>query len=265
VVTHTRASDLGAQGEDGRMTGAGKLLRRPTMARPMAVAWPLVVQASLVLAASNVIVNRVLPPWAFVPWNLAVAAVVLRLGRHHGLSWADLGLLPSAWRRSLRWGGIGALIVAAGYGLALAVPATRDLFYDARASGGPVIDLLYHSIVQIPLGTVLLEEVAFRGVLLAGFGQREVADWRWGPVLASSGLFGLWHVLPSSQLAGNLGVGPAVGGEPILAAVAAIGLGAFAGVALCWWRRVGHGLPTPTIVHLATNSLGYAIAWWLLH
>ena len=51
----------------------------------------------------------------------------------------------------------------------------------------------YRAAVRIPLGTVLVEEVAFRGVLLAMLGGHLGVGWA---VAVSSHLFGLWHVVP---------------------------------------------------------------------
>jgi hypothetical protein len=39
---------------------------------------------------------------------------------------------------------------------------------------------------------------------------------------------------------------------------------ALAGVLLHWWRHAGRGLLAPMLVHLATNSGGVFVAWWLL-
>ena len=46
------------------------------------------------------------------------------------------------------------------------MPAVNELFEDRRVSTG-VATLLYQAVVRIPLGTVLLEEIAFRSVLPA--------------------------------------------------------------------------------------------------
>ena len=46
----------------------------------------------------------------------------------------------------------------------------------------------------MPVGTVLLEEVGFRGVV---YGLAERAHGPLAATAVSSGLFGLWHVLPA--------------------------------------------------------------------
>ena len=80
-----------------------------------------------------------------------------------------------------------------------ALPLTRDAFRDARYHSNTGHALLT-AFVLIPLGTVLFEEVAFRGVLWA-----LLRRWRGTrtATAVSSALFGLWHVLPSLGLAGD--------------------------------------------------------------
>ena len=228
------------------------------------VQWRLVVVVVGLLLASNVIVNRLLPSAAYVPWNLAVAAALVVLARRADLRWTDLGWHRPTVARSLRWGALGVAVVAGAFVVALALPATRALFEDTRAGDRDVLDLIYHVGVQIPLGTVLLEEVAFRGVLPAAFGLRGVQTWRWRPMLAASVLFGLWHVLPSLELeTTNEGVVDALGRNSAITVLLAVIGATVAGVVLCRVRWLGRGILAPVLVHLATNTLGFSIAWAL--
>ena len=245
------------------MTGRGGA---PTAdpAASAGVQWPLVGGVVGLLLVSNVIVNRLLPSAAYVPWNLTVAAALLWLARSAGLRWSDLGWHRPTLARSLRWGAIGVAVVGGLYLIAVALPATRTLFEDSRASDRDIVDLIYHVGVQIPLGTVLLEEIAFRGVLPAAFGLRGVGSWQWRPVLAASVLFGLWHVLPSLELdSTNEGVVDALGRNSALTVLLAVIGTTVAGVVLCRVRWLGRGILAPVLVHLATNTLGFSIAWAL--
>ncbi len=219
------------------------------------------VAAITILAASNVVSNRVVGEDGYVAWNLAVAVLLVLLARGSGLSWADIGLDNAQLRRGLRIGGVIALSVLGLYLAALALPATRALFEDTRAAG-TFGALLWAALVRIPLGTVVLEEVAFRGVLPALVSP----DRFWPGALVSSALFGLWHVLPSIGLsAANAGLGAAAGGlgalaQGVLAVLAMTG----AGLVLMAYRRWGGHLVTPMAAHVATNSLGILIAWWVI-
>lgn len=247
------------------MTGSrGDPTVPPTGAGVAAARWPLLAAVVAVLLVSNIVVNRFLPSAAYVPWNLAVAALLLWLARRAGLGWSDLGLHQPTLPRSVRWGCAAAAAVGAVYALALMLPWTATLFDDARAADPGVAELLYHAVIQIPFGTVVLEEVAFRGVLLAGLGVRGVSTWHWPAALGASVLFGLWHVLPSLDLAtANSGVHDAMEVNTVLTVVLAVLATTVAGLFLCWWRWLGRGLLAPVLVHVATNSFGYAIAWSL--
>jgi uncharacterized protein len=57
--------------------------------------------------------------------------------------------------------------------------------------------MMLTAFVLIPIGTVLLEEVAFRGVL---WGLLPTARGTAVATIGSSVLFSLWHVLPSLGL-----------------------------------------------------------------
>ncbi|MDI5975895.1 CPBP family glutamic-type intramembrane protease [Amycolatopsis magusensis] len=86
-----------------------------------------------------------------------------------------------------------------------------------------------------------------------------------GSVLGAAGLFGLWHLLPSSALVRNAAVDATFGGLPLWTiSVPAMLAAAGTGVFLHWWRHTGRSLLAPMAVHLATNSGGPAVAWWVL-
>jgi len=220
-------------------------------ARPMRVRLALFAAVTL-LAVSNVVSNRVWPQ-GYLVWNLGMTAVLLAVARSAGLTWEDLGLHSRRLRRGLTIGVLAAAAVAAVYAAAVAVPATRAAFVDGR-DAVPLAAVLFVALVRIPLGTVVLEELAFRGILPALVG----GGW-WRATLVSSGLFGLWHVLPS------MGSSPAVSGA-LGAAGAVVGTVLFttgAGVVFRAWQRWSGHLVTPMLLHAATNSLGVLIAWWV--
>ena len=150
----------------------------------------------VVLVAVNVWVH-VGPRTAHLLTGPLAAALLLLVGRAAGLSWAQLGLGPGSLLRGLRWGGVCAAIVVAGYAVALAVPALHRFFLDTRYRLGlrPAFGAAF---LSVPLGTVVFEEVAFRGVLWALVEDRAGAAWA---TAVTALLFGLWHVLPALDLA----------------------------------------------------------------
>jgi len=216
-------------------------------------------------AAGNAASNLLVPAALYVPAAVLVALLaVLVAVRVGGCGARDLGMAAADLGGGLRLGAVATVVVAGLLVVGAALPATRELFADRRVDEHSVAALLYATLVRIPLGTVLLEETLFRGVLL-GLGLR-----RWPRRVAvawSSALFGLWHVLPSGGLAGynpvvaDLLDGPAGRLAVTAAAVAATAL---AGVVLCWLRLRAGSLLAPVMLHVATNSLAYAAAWTVL-
>jgi membrane protease YdiL (CAAX protease family) len=216
-------------------------------------------------AAGNAAINLLVPAALYVPAAVLVALLaVLVAVRVGGCGARDLGLAAADLGGGLRLGAVAMALVAGLLLVGAALPATRELFADRRVDEHSVAALLYATLVRIPLGTVLLEETLFRGVLL-GLGLR-----RWPRRVAvawSSALFGLWHVLPSGGLSGynpvvaDLLHGPA---GRLAVATAAVAATALAGVVLCWLRLRAGSLLAPVMLHVATNSLAYAAAWVVL-
>ena len=224
--------------------GAGTALISP---------WLAVVVTVVILVVVNVVDVKV--PHASLAAGPVCAGVLLGLGRLAGLSWPELGVGPGTWRRGLKWAGviigIAAVVLAAG----AALPLTRELYRDSRyhLSLG---DALLTTFVLIPVGTVLLEEVAFRGVLwglLRRIGGTAVAT------CVSSALFGLWHILPSLGLTGdNEAIGSVVGRGRSAQVVAVLGTVAFtalSGVVFCELRRRSGSVLASAGLHWAVNGL----------
>jgi len=228
---------------------------------------PAIVATAVVVAAMvavNVVEHLVGGAWWLGP---AAAVALLAFARWSGLTWSQLGLHRDRHWSGLRWG-LGAVAVTAAVYLAGALlPLTRTAFLDVRYHLG-VPSALLTAFVIIPGTTILFEEVAFRSVLW-GMLARHTKTWR--VLLASSALFGLWHILPSLHLAtANHGIGDAVRGAGAAAGTVAIaGIVVFTGiggvVAGELRRRSGSVLASAGM-HWATNSLGvlFGVFAWRL-
>ncbi|WP_328617971.1 CPBP family intramembrane metalloprotease [Amycolatopsis sp. NBC_00355] len=216
------------------------------------------VAAVVTLAASTTLANRVLPGWAYPVCGLVAAAALVGLARAAGLSWSDLGL--RSFRRSALVGLAGAGLVAVVFGIALAVPALRTVYQDGRVGTPDFGQLIWLTCGRILFGTVLIEEIAFRGVLPALLGARD-DRWRWPPILGAAALFGLWHYLPALAIGRNAAVHAVFGTTPVVVlqilAMAAAGV---AGIFLHWWRHQGRGVLASVIVHFTTNAGGLTLA-----
>ena len=223
--------------------------------------WQLAVGGVLAtLVVANVMSNRVLPSWAYVPWSLAVAVAIVAIARRC-VSLQLMGF--TEWRRGAWWGGVLFVLTAGVLLLGLAMPVFNEMYNDRRVTGG-TWTWIYQAFLRIPFGTAVLEETAFRAVLPALFALR------WGVLrgcIAASACFGFWHVLPSLGLTE---VNPAAtrifgsGAAGVLAAVvfAVVGTGV-AGLWWCWIRYRSRSILATIIAHVGSNSVAYTIAWFV--
>ena len=185
-----------------------------------------------------------------------VAVGLVLISRRSGLSWAELGLARHTWGKGALIAVGSVVAVVAVYWLAAVLPATRQAFSDVRYQM-PIPRALITAFVAIPVGTVLIEEIAFRGVLMGLITRRRGV--RWGSA-TSAALFGLWHVLPSVGLAHvNAAVGGLAGGgsaAPTGVVLIAVGFTAGAGLLLGELRRRSGSLLASAGLHWAVNGVG---------
>jgi membrane protease YdiL (CAAX protease family) len=212
------------------------------------------------LVGMNLVRHLLHPPWWVGPLE---AAGLLGFARLNGLSWAELGLDRQQLRSGSRWaaGAVGA--VAAVYVVGVLIPATRPAFRDSRYHL-PLPETLSTAFVVIPLGTVVMEEIAFRSVLW-GMLSRHSRPWQ---VLATTSvLFGLWHVIPSLHVAqGNEGVSAAVGDHTAVVVLGTVAVTTLGGLVFGELRRRSDSVLAPAGLHWATNALGVLfgfVAWRL--
>ena len=206
----------------------------------------------LVVVAQNLVGNLVVPRTWYVPVNLAVTGVLVAVARMSGVSWAQLGLARADLGRGVALGAAAFLVVSTVLVVAAVVPLTRPLFLDQRVAGVTGAALAYEALVRIPAGTVVLEEVAFRGVLLALFDRVTSTP---VAVVWSSVLFGLWHIVPTVEALRANRLPPTA-----IALGAAVVVTAVAGVVFCWLRLHSGSVLAPALAHVATNSVALVVA-----
>jgi membrane protease YdiL (CAAX protease family) len=217
-----------------------------------------VVAVLIALAGSNVMANLVLPGWTYVPWNVGVAAALVALARPV-VTPQQMGL--TRWRSGAAWGAVLFVLTAGVLLLGLTMPVFREMFHDRRVEAG-VGTWLYQVVVRIPLGTALLEEVAFRAVLPALFVLRLGALRGYA---AASVCFGLWHVLPALGLnevnpVMTRWLGTGAGGVAVAVLFAVAGT-TVAGLWWCWVRHRSGSVLATVLGHTASNSVAYTIAF----
>lgn len=207
----------------------------------------------------NVLQNTV-PRRSYGWLNGAGAAAAIATGRSHGLSWSDLGLGPGSLRRGARLGGPLAGVIAAVVVAAAATPAGLRLFRDERVELSGSSELAREVLFRIPVGTVLFEEIVFRGLVLGRLARGRPAH---RAAIASSALFGLWHVIPTLHTTAVYRGGALRRTPAHTAGVVAFGVvgSAIAGAGLSVLRIRSRSLAAPLLVHGAINVMAYMAAW----
>ncbi len=219
------------------------------------MAFVVVLSLLLVLYSSTV---QLLPAFnvLYVPISIAAVAVLGYTARRRRMDLDELGLDRDSRSSGIKVGLAVAVVVAGVLGIAIVFPVFHGLFEDERlADIGPGL-VAYRAFVRIPLGTALLEEFAFRGVLLAAW--RRTAGDVWA-IIGSSVVFGFWHIRPALDLIDANG-SSADSMERIALLVLAVAGTAAAGVFFAILRIRTNSLLAPYVAHTAINSLSLLAA-----
>jgi membrane protease YdiL (CAAX protease family) len=121
--------------------------------------------------------------------------------------------------------------------------------------------MLFHTLLRIPFGTALAEELLFRGALQGIF---EVRHSRRVARALSGLLFGLWHVIPTVQQLATHPARGAVGSRATARAGVVAGVIAatmLAGYGFAWLRDRSGSLAAPVVAHAALNGFGLLAGW----
>ena len=178
--------------------------------------------------------------------NLALAATVALRDRT-----ALAGGRP--WTRQLAVTVAAVLGAGALSALAMRLPGLHRVYAEERVGSLPPGLRPVHLAVMVPLGTVVPEEVLFRGVLQQRW--EEETGGRWGGILGSSMVFGLWHIGPS--VAALMRLRPKKSPAEMVGAVAwTVTTTALAGIGFGMLRSLSGGLAAPIGAHLAINVVG---------
>ncbi len=210
----------------------------------------------LLLAVSgNVVVVRILPRAAYLPANLFLALSAVAVARNAGITTGELGLARAALPHGLHSGIIGSMAVLAVVTLGVVGPA-RPLFADTRALAPRGRAVAYESLVRIPFGTALAEEVLFRGVLLS------LALRRFSPphaVARTALLFGFWHILPAIASLGAhaAGTAPRTPYGMVLIVAGTVAATSVGGVCFAWLRLRTGSILAPVLIHATLNVAAF--------
>ena len=226
--------------------------------------WPIAL-VIVALIAFNIVNNRVAPQDHYLLWAFGGSFGLLAIGVLDGNSWTDMGLGWGYIIPGLIWGVGSVAVVTIGYLLAATFRKGRDAMHDERVAALSGPRLMFQALVEVPFGTVLFEEIAFRAVLFSMLARRFGVV---PAIIISSVLFGLWHILPSigtheqSAALGSV-VGEGRRGN-ILAVALSVLTTSIAGVVFAGLRLVSGSVLAPMGLHWATNGMGYFFSWTII-
>jgi membrane protease YdiL (CAAX protease family) len=193
------------------------------------------------VAVAGIARSTVVPKRWHLPLNLAIGGFAVAVGRYGGLTVDELGCSPHRARDGLVLGGK----VFAAISAVVAVAAVAGALEDERTADLSPVEVALRVLVVIPIGTVVVEELVFRGAL-QGLLERVTTPGR--SLAVGAVLFGAWHLPP---IWSN---GPV---ELIVTFAATTA----AGVGFSWLRRRSGSVLAPMLAHLGTNSTTFALSW----
>ena len=210
----------------------------------------------VVLALYNVARSSIIPGDGHLVANVTIAVVVLLAGLAAGMGTAELGIERKHLGDGVRLGAIVFGLILVAVTIAAIVPFTSGYFDDARVDVS-FWQMVARVLLVIPLGTVFVEEVIFRGVL-HGLLRRRYAIVP--AALIGALLFGLWHLFPVWNSYSDV--------EPTDVNRWGNVVGTFiatfvAGLAFIWLRHRSQHLAAPILAHIGTNSIPFMWAWFV--
>jgi membrane protease YdiL (CAAX protease family) len=118
-------------------------------------------------------------------------------------------------------------------------------------------EMLYTVLLVIPFLTVVIEELAFRGVM---FGLLQTVASQFYAIIISSVGFGVWHVFSASGI-GTDGFSQSIVIPKIILIIGVILATTIAGAVFTWARIKSGSLITPILIHWTINSTGVILAY----
>lgn len=184
---------------------------------------------------------------------IASYLLVISIAMLANLSWASIGLSKDSLFKGLIYALPFIAVIVIG---AIAVFLfNSDIFRDERYKQGSNL-VLFTVFITLPFFTVLIEELAFRGVL---FGMLQNIVSQNYAVILSSISFGVWHVFSANAL-NSVAIPTSI--PKILVILAVIVATSLAGVFFTWLRIKSGSLITPILIHWAINSISIVLAYF---
>ena len=191
----------------------------------------------------------------YIVAGISATVGIAFIGWRHGLTWTDVGIGRSTWVTGLFWSLGIVVVVGAVIGIAGSIPRLHHLFADDRITEVSGAETARKALLDIPFGTVLIEEFAFRGVMLALVSTLTGTMWA---VVVTSGLFGLWHISPALEMHDSHN---ATTGNSWVTVVGTVFFTGLSGVGFALLRLFTGSLFPPAALHWAANGTGVVVGW----
>jgi membrane protease YdiL (CAAX protease family) len=201
-----------------------------------------------VLVGYDIARSTLVPGTIHFATNTGLIVVIAAVAAAARLTAEEVGLARDALPAGVRMGSLAVLVVGVVVAVGVALVGGDSPFVDDHV-GRPLDDVLVQVVLEIPVATVLLEELAFRGVLAALL-HRVLSPAR--AVAVTSLLFGLWHV-PGAWAGFDL--------SGVVAVLTVVAATTVAGVVFQLMKDRTRSLVAPGLAHWATNGLSLLIVW----
>jgi membrane protease YdiL (CAAX protease family) len=184
---------------------------------------------------------------------IASYLLVMSIAMLANLTWDSIGLSKDSLVKGFIYAlPFIAVIVVGAIGVFL---FKSEIFQDERYKQGSSL-VLFTVFITLPFFTVLIEELAFRGVL---FGMLQNIVSQNYAVILSSISFGVWHVFSANALS-SAAIPATI--PKVLVVVSVILATSIAGAFFTWLRLKSGSLITPILVHWTINSVGIILAYF---
>lgn len=216
----------------------------------------------MLIVCYGALLSYALPKKTHIGLNITFAGIAVFIGGLASLSVETMGLSLAAIPTGIAYAAGFVLVIIAGVFIASRLPFIGKFFANESFAGASKKRLFYEAGFRVPLGTALLEEVLFRGLLLGLLLQNSSTI---SALVLSSVIFGLWHIFPTvNQLEANQAAKDMVAGKNgrrLVSILAVVATTTIAGVCFGWLRIWSGSLITPWLVHWAINASGILFAF----
>ncbi len=214
----------------------------------------------VIILGYGLLLAKIIPDKAHIVTNLIATLSIIILGLVLGLNLSEMGMTLQNPNNILFITSVGIVLFFLATFLITFVPFVKKLFINQPIADAKKHNLFFEAGFRIPLGTALVEETLFRGVLLGLLMQNNSTL---TASIISALVFGLWHIFPTiNSLEKNEYAKKLTGksGRQVGSIIGVVVVTTLAGLFFNWLRIISGTILTPWLMHWAINSSGSIVA-----